>query len=134
MNKLKLLFLSLVLMSAMHAADTKPMQPVAESKADPAKADKIPDDTFAAVSQGAKEMMIIPPHARAQDFKEAFDLLKRVKSQDKITFFLKDKSKISGILDVDVLPGGTMLNFKINTTQGVRYQIVRVEDVNSVML
>ena len=134
MNKFILPFFSLLLISTLNAVDMKAAAPTAPTIKPSMPAAEQDEQTVAANALGAKEMMIIPPQARAQDFKEAFDLLKKVKSQDKITFFLKDKSKISGILDVDVLPGGTMINFKVNTTQGVRYQIVRVEDINSVML
>ena len=135
MNKFTLPFFSLLLINTLNATDMKAAKPLLPTATQPSMPGVEQDEqTMAASIMGAKEMMIIPPQARAQDFKEAFDLLKKVKSQDKITFFLKDKSKISGILDVDVLPGGTMINFKVNTTQGVRYQIVRVEDINSVML
>jgi hypothetical protein len=87
-----------------------------------------------ATMSDAKEIMVIPPQQRAQDFKEAFDYLKKIQTQSKITFILKDSTKISQILDVSVLPGGTMLNFKINSTQGIQYQIIRVEDIKSIHL
>ena len=82
----------------------------------------------------AKEVMLIQPQQRAQDFKEAFDYLKKIQTQSKITFVLKDSTKISQILDVTVLPGGTMLNFKLNTTQGIQYEIIRIEDIKSIHL
>ncbi len=86
------------------------------------------------ISNVGKEVMMIPPQLRAQDFKEAFDYLKKIQTQSKITFTLKDGSKLSQILDVSLLPGGTMLNFKINTVQGIQYQIIRVEDIKSISL
>jgi hypothetical protein len=121
------LILGSLLSIAALADDKKVLMPPQAPQA-PSSADQ------QAALAGAKEMMIIPPHARSQDFKEAFDLLKQIHSADKVNFFLKDNSKLSGILDITVLPGGTMLNFKMNTTQGIKYRIIRVEDISSVAL
>ena len=90
------------------------------------------DEEYA--SSMGKEVMMIPPQLRAQDFKEAFDYLKKIQTQSKITFTMKDGSKLAQILDVSILPGGTMLNFKINTVQGIQYQIIRIEDIKSISL
>ncbi len=83
---------------------------------------------------GAKEVMMISPQLRSQDFKEAFDYLKKIQNPSKITFTLKDQTQLNQILDVSILPGGTMLNFKINSTQGIQYRIIRVEDIESISL
>jgi hypothetical protein len=89
-------------------------------------------DAIAATT--SKEVMVISPQNRAQDFKEAFDYLKKIQTQSKITFTLKDHTKLSQVLDVLVMPGGTMLNFKINTVQGIQYQIIPIEDIRTISL
>lgn len=81
---------------------------------------------------GSQEVMIINPEKRAQDFKAAFDLLKSQAQSEKIVFLLTDKSTISGIMEVSVLPGGTMLSFMINTTRGVKYKIIPIEQIQSI--
>ncbi|NBO24328.1 MAG: hypothetical protein EBU93_03715 [Chlamydiae bacterium] len=91
-------------------------------------------ETKEVIPANGPEVMMIPPQLRAQDFKEAFDYLKKIQTQSKITFTLKDNTKLSQILDVSILPGGTMMNFKINTTQGVQYQIIRIEDIKTITL
>ena len=80
------------------------------------------------------EMMVIDPKDRAKDFKAAFDVLRINRDQTKITYFLEDKSQISGIMEIAILPGGTMLSFKMATTKGVIYRIVPVEQIKSIGL
>lgn len=80
------------------------------------------------------EMMVIDPKDRAKDFKAAFDILRINQTQSKITYFLEDKTQISGIMEVSILPGGTMLSFRLATTKGISYKIVPVEQIKSVGL
>ena len=101
-----------------------------------AEAKKI-DAAMAAKAQapkGAQEIMMISPDKRAHDFVEAFKVLSIGQMREKITFFLTDKSKISNIMEIDVLPGGTMVSFKLNSTKGIKYKIVPIEQIESVGL
>ncbi|MDN3505518.1 MAG: hypothetical protein P0S95_08080 [Rhabdochlamydiaceae bacterium] len=82
---------------------------------------------------GASDIMIINPDNRAKDFKAAFDILQQEVQGSKIIFTLTDKSTISGIMEIQVLPGGTMLSFMLNTTKGIKYKIVPIEQIKSIM-
>jgi len=78
------------------------------------------------------EVMLINPQDRAQDFKQAYDFLKDQKAASRVNFMLKDGQMLSKVIDINVMKGGSLLIFQINTTQGIRYQVVKVEDIESV--
>ncbi|MCF7851972.1 MAG: hypothetical protein K9M07_01885 [Simkaniaceae bacterium] len=81
---------------------------------------------------GLQEVMIIDPQMRAKDFKTAYDILSTQNMKEHVTFYLSDKTVLSGIIGVDVLPGGTMMSFKLNTTQGIKYKVIPIEQISSV--
>ena len=93
-------------------------------------------DAAAAAKQaqlmGPSEMMIISPEMRAKDFKNAFEYLKKMNSAAKIAVKLKSGSLITDILGMEVMPGGTMIIFKTNTMQGLKYHVVKIENVESI--
>lgn len=78
------------------------------------------------------EILIIPPKNRAEDLKEAFEFLQKENVTNQITFTLRNGSKLTGISEVTVLKGGTMLIFKLATTTGTKYQILPVEEVTGI--
>lgn len=78
------------------------------------------------------EVMIIDPSVRAQDFKEAFSYLMQYKAGAPIFFELQDKEKLYNVLDISLMKGGTVMIFRINTTQGLKYRVVKIEDVASI--
>lgn len=80
--------------------------------------------------KGADAYIMIDPKSRASDLKEAFDLLKREKTAPKVLIQLSDGSSLSNIVDLSIASSGTLLIIKINGAQGLRYQIVAVEDVS----
>jgi hypothetical protein len=87
----------------------------------------------AATSQkvGSSDVMIIEPSVRAQDFKEAFTYLTEYKAGSPLYFELQDKEKLYNVLDLSLMKGGTIVIFKINTTQGLKYRVVKTEDIVS---
>ena len=75
----------------------------------------------------------IPLKDRAMDFLEAFNTLKREKVADRVFFQLSDNSSISSIIDLTLLPSGSLFLFRYNTNnQGIRLQVVKVEDIEGV--
>lgn len=67
---------------------------------------------------------------RATDLLEAFNILKREKTADKVFFQFSDHSTISNLIDVTLLPSSSLFLFRYNTSsQGIRLQIVKVEDI-----
>jgi len=81
---------------------------------------------------GQSEVMIITPENRAKDFQAAIKFLNAHVPTTKPNIILKDGSKIQGIMDVDVMPGGTILIFKISSLKGVQYKVVNIEEVKSI--
>jgi hypothetical protein len=124
----------LILPVYLYAADMNMFDPktaaMFNSIADPKKPEASPQQQEAKPS----EMMVIDPKDRAKDFKAAFDILRINQTQSKITYFLEDKSQISGIMEVSILPGGTMLSFRLASTKGISYKIVPVEQIKSIGL
>ena len=90
--------------------------------------------TQAATSQKltSPEVMIIDPSVRAQDFKEAFTYLMQYKAGAPLFFELQDKEKLYNVLELFLMKGGTLVIFKINTTQGLKYRVVKTEDIVSI--
>jgi len=95
-----------------------------EAKAIPAKeATKGKDES--------SDVLIITPDARAQDYKQAFDLIRKEKSAVNISFTMKDGSMISNILDMQVMSKGTLIIFKLNTATGINYIVTKVENITA---
>ena len=78
-------------------------------------------------------IMIIDPKERANDYLKAWELLKQEKSTAKVTFTLSDGTKISNVIDMKLMPGDTLIVFRYSTPQGIRFQVVEVEDILGVM-
>ena len=79
------------------------------------------------------DIMIISPEMRAKDFQKAFEYLKTKDPAAKIGIKLIDHSVISDILIIDVMPGGTLTIFTINTVKGLKYKIVKTEHIDSII-
>lgn len=78
---------------------------------------------------GSSEVMVIDPLMRAQDYKEAFNYLMQNKSGSSVYFLLQNNEKLMNVLDMTLMKGGTVIIFRINTTQGIRYRVVKTEDI-----
>ncbi len=99
------------------------------SSTDMSKAMPLPIMTEA---QSARSFIMIDPKSRASDLKEAFELLKREKTGPKVILQLSDGSTISNIVDFTVATSGTLLIIKYNGMQGLKYQVINVEDISSI--
>lgn len=73
--------------------------------------------------------MMITPAARVADFQQAFELLKKEKSSGKVYFELADGTTIGNVVDMAVMSNSTLVLFRFNTSQGIQYQIVKIEDI-----
>jgi hypothetical protein len=78
-----------------------------------------------------KSTMAIDPKARALDFKQAFDLLRKEKTANKVVFLLVDGSTISNIIDIKIMGNGSLLLFRHETPQGIRFQTVAIEEISA---
>jgi hypothetical protein len=81
----------------------------------------------------ARSMMIIEPGKRAADYKRAWEMLKQEKSTAKVVFELSDGTKIANVIDMTLLPNDTLVVFRYSTNQGIRYEVVAIEDILGIM-
>ncbi len=88
--------------------------------------------TTTAASKGSTEVMIIEPSTRAGDFKEAYQYLRAQKSGSRVTFRLADGKSLSNVIDLDIMKGGSLVIFKMSTTSGLQFKVVRIEDITSI--
>ncbi len=88
--------------------------------------------TVAEVADGTRSVMIIDPKERANDFLKAYEFLVQEKSSSKVYFETRDGKKISNVIDMKIMPGNTLIVFRYNTPQGVKYQVVEIENLVSV--
>lgn len=78
------------------------------------------------------EVMIIDPEMRAKDFQSAFDYLKNSNTAAKISVKLKSGHSISEIISMEVMPQGTLIIFQTNTTQGLKHDVINIENIESI--
>lgn len=74
--------------------------------------------------------MMIDLKERASDYKEAFEALKKEKPVAKIFFQLNDGNMISNIVEMSLMGNGHLILFKFNTQQGIKHQVVPVEQIS----
>ncbi|MCB1107949.1 MAG: hypothetical protein KDK76_07640 [Chlamydiia bacterium] len=80
---------------------------------------------------GTSDIMIISPEMRAKDIQAAIQYLRQRVPTAKPTIHLSNGAIISNIMDVDVMPGGTILIFKISSLKGMQYKVVNIEEVQT---
>lgn len=73
--------------------------------------------------------MMISPTSRAADFQQAFEQLKKEKSAGKVYFQFADGSTITNVIDMNAMANSTLILFRYNSSQGIRFQAVKVEDI-----
>src|SRR3972149_7668508 len=76
-----------------------------------------------------RSSMIIDPKQRAQDFQQAYDMLKKEKTAGKVYFQFSDGSSIGNIIAMTTMANGTIVLFRYNSSQGIKFQIVKIEDI-----
>jgi hypothetical protein len=79
--------------------------------------------------KGGEGVMLVPSAMRAKDLQEAFNYLRQMAPSGKIGMELQDGSTLTEILDLKVMTEGTMIIFKINSVQGVKFRAVKVEEI-----
>jgi hypothetical protein len=77
----------------------------------------------------ARSYMAIDSKARAKDYLQVYDLLRKEKSANKLLFHLQNGSTVTNIIDITLLDEGTLLLFRCNTPQGILFQVVEVENI-----
>jgi ActR/RegA family two-component response regulator len=86
--------------------------------------------TIAAAETGVPHHAVIDLKQRATDYKEAFETLKKEKSSGKIYFELTSGTTIGNIVEMNLMGNGHLIVFKFNSGQGIRQQVVAVEQIS----
>jgi hypothetical protein len=81
--------------------------------------------------QAPSSYMRIEPHARALDYQQAFEQLRKEKTSGKVYFQLTNGTMISNIIDMALMPNSTLILFRFNSSQGIKFQTVKVEEIAS---
>ncbi len=81
-----------------------------------------------ATTTNNKSVILVDPKARANDWVQTFDLLRKDKPTLKITARTAS-GMVMNVTDISAAPGGTLLWIKILSNQGTKTQVVPVEDM-----
>lgn len=84
------------------------------------------------IEKGTSSVMMIEPQTRAQDFKEAFTYLSQYKAGSPLYFELESKEKLYGVTDISMMKGGSLVIFKMNTTSGAKFRVIKTENIISI--
>jgi hypothetical protein len=114
---MRFFFFSLLLIPTFILAEL-PLVPAAE------EASTLPSNIHAVMS--------LDPKARALDFKEAFETLRKEKTSNKVIFRLSDGTTLANVIEMSVLGNGTLVLFKINSMQGIKLQVVEIEKIAAI--
>lgn len=100
---------------------------------DPAPAQTLPTTPAptAAAAQETRSSLLIDPKMRAQDYTQAFELLRREKPTLKINI-QTSSGLIGNVSELTVSDNGTLLMLKVPFSQGTKYQIVAIEDIKEI--
>ncbi len=77
-------------------------------------------------------MMVIDPKARALDFQQAYEMLRKEKTANKVQFMLINGKTISNIIDMTILSNGSLILFKFNSPQGIKFQVIPIESIEAI--
>jgi hypothetical protein len=78
---------------------------------------------------GNKSILVIEPKSRANDWVQAFDLLRRDKPTLKIMIRTYSGMTLANVTDLTVAHGGTLFIVRVLSNQGSKYQILPVEEI-----
>lgn len=83
-----------------------------------------------AMKSSMSSYMSIDPAFRAADLKEAFDLLRRETTSNKIALNLSNGEQITNMVEFTPTQNGTLIIVKYNSLQGVKELIVPIENIS----
>lgn len=86
------------------------------------------NQSAAALDSSSKSVMLIDPKARASDFAQAFDFMRKDRPTQKI-MIRTTTSELMNVTDITPSSAGTLLLVKTLSSQGVRTTIVPIEQI-----
>ena len=123
--------ISAILLSFIAGAIFAAEETMQEPKVKPKQSEDEKITTFPK-DKTSNSVFVIDPKKRADDLKKCFETLKKDKPSSRIFFKLKDGSTIANILDITPLENGTMIIFKTSSTQGTKFIIAPIEDIDKI--
>ena len=121
----------LFLAAALFAAQDQPTSDKSSSlPALPSVAPMPAPSSTSNIKEG-RSSLIIDPKARAQDYSQAFELLRREKPTLKINIQTSNGT-LSNVAELSSAENGTLMLVKIPFSQGTKYLIVPIEDVKEI--
>jgi len=118
--------MNLLFASALFFLATPAETPTAKEPALPKKPEI---QALSHMQEQSRSVMIIDPKQRADDYVKAFAMLSQEKSATKVYFELAGGEKITNVIDLKVMPSSTVIVFRYNTPQGIKFQVVDIEDI-----
>lgn len=79
-----------------------------------------------------RSLMMIEPKARAADYVQAFDFLRKDKPTLKIRLLLMNGQELSNVTELSTTHGGTLLIAKYLSNQGTKAQIIPIETIGEI--
>lgn len=83
---------------------------------------------------GGNEVLVITAQERASDIKHVFEFVQKNQGGMALALQLADGTTISNILNITVMPGGTLMIVQTNSMKGQIYEVVRTENIVEVKL
>jgi hypothetical protein len=114
-----------------HVSLSLAMLLAAQEPAAPEKTAAPSPAAVAAAVQEAHSSMIIEPKARAQDYTQAFELLRRERPTLKINIQTSNGT-LGNVAELSSADNGTLMLIKIPFSQGSKYLIVPIEDIKEI--
>lgn len=109
--------------AAKQAVSAGDMADAAAGKSEDADADRLP------IFKSRCVYMKVDLKERANDYKEAFETLKKEKGVGKVYFQIVNGATITNIIDMTLTGNGHLILFKFNSPQGIKFQVVPVEQI-----
>lgn len=91
----------------------------------------IADTLTAAQDKTTRSIITIEAKKRADDYLKAYLLIRQSNPSSRIFFKLANGTTLINIADVAVLENGTLMLFKTTTTQGLKNDVIPVEEIIS---
>ena len=83
--------------------------------------------------EAGKETVLIDPAKRSADWAAAYHFLQSHQGGIRLQFKLANGQTLENILMLTPMPDGTLIAFQLNTPMGMKYQIVKVEDIDGII-
>lgn len=118
----------------LFSAATPNLSQAEKSAANAATAQAVQEVASGGAHKGVADVMVITPGERANDIVQSFNYIQSHDVTAKYEVKLKDGNVLSHILDIQMMPSGTLLVFKMQTMKGEVFRVIKIENISEVMI